>query len=80
MLIEPVSWVPEAESTVEETMTEAAALYYEEMEKFVEEEEKEAFAAYYVYDINLSTNYYAVGVYGNQLAAASCPTFGATML
>lgn len=64
-MIETVSWVPQADSTVHETMTEAAALYYEEMEKFVEEHEKEAFAAYYIYNIDTATNYYAIGVYGN---------------
>ena len=65
VMIETVSWVPEADSTVHETMTEAAALFYEEMEKFVEEKEKEAFAAYYIYNIDTTTNYYAIGVYGN---------------
>ena len=65
VMIETLSWVPQADSTVQETMTEAAVLYYEEMEKFVEEQEKEAFAAYYIYNIDTTTNYYAIGVYGN---------------
>lgn len=44
------------------------------------EEEEKAFAAYYVYSIDKSANSYKVGVYGNQVAAASSPNFGATML
>ena len=73
-------WQPEETSTVEETIAEAALKYYESQEEYLEEEGKEAFASYYVHTIDTVNNYYAVGVYGNQVAAASGPVFGATML
>lgn len=79
-MLEESSWVPEPNFTVEETMSEAAVQYYDMMELALEETKKEAFGAYYVYDMDTTTHSYSIGIYGNQLAAASCPTFGATML
>ena len=43
-------------------------------------EGKETFGAYYIYEADTDKNSYSIGVYGNQVAAASCPTFGSTML
>lgn len=70
----------ETSLSVKDTLTEAGALFFETAEEFVEEEDKEAFAAFYIYDFDSNANSYSIGIYGNQLAAASCPTFGATML
>lgn len=61
-------------------MAEAAVKYFELQEEYLSAEEIEAFASYYVYTIDKTKNYYAVGVYGNQVAAASGPAFGASML
>jgi DNA-directed RNA polymerase alpha subunit len=65
VMLETLDWQPEPGFTPYETLTEAAHLYYEEMEVFVEEESLEAFGAYYIYDYDKSKNYYAVGVFGN---------------
>ena len=80
MMLEQFDWQPEPEASVYDTMTEVAEYYYEEMEIFAEEHDKEAYAAYYIHSIDTEQNYYAVGVFGNQIAAASCPAFGAVML
>ena len=91
--LEESTWVPEHDLSVEEVMAEAAAQYFELAEEaesgghheshFMPKSghgEGEAFGAYYFYELDESTNTYSIGVYGNQVAAASCPTFGATML
>lgn len=36
--------------------------------------------AYYLYEADYLTNTYSIGIYGGQFAAASSPTYGATML
>ena len=64
---------------VNETMTEAA-VKIEDAFMIAEEEDREGFAAYYFYEADNSTHTYKIGVYGNQVAAASNTCFGATML
>lgn len=51
-----------------------------EEEQEGEAEKKEAFAAYYMFQVDRSAQSYSIAVYGNQVAAASSPNFGATML
>ena len=79
----------EAGESVEETLKNFAELVHEDAECFEEKEcaettyeseEKEAWAAYYIYQMDEVNDKYSIGVYGNQAAAASCPSFGAAML
>ena len=82
--------------TVEEAMEEAAEYMHELAEEAeegelhftthasnseeAEGEHMEAFAGYYIYNMDEINNQYSIGVYGNQVAAASTGAFGATML
>ena len=53
---------------------------FELAEEAEEEEHIEYFAGFYIYEMEESTHKYSIGVYGNQVAAASTTSFGATML
>jgi len=59
-----IDFVPEEDANVDTVISEAAEIFMEEAEKY-EEEHMEAFASYYVYDMDASTNSYSIGVYGN---------------
>ena len=61
-------------------MAGAAAMIEELAVEAEEEEHLEYFAAYYIYKMDEATNSYSIGIYGNQVAAASTTSFGATML
>ena len=45
-----------------------------------EGEEEEMLGAYYVYDMDETSNNYSIAVYGRQSAPGAIPTYGATML
>ena len=80
VVLKQTSWVPlPDQQSVKERIAGAA----EEMKVLAEEAEKthtEYFAGYYIYEMDQSSNTYSIGVYGNQLAAASTTSFGASML
>ena len=87
--LQSIDYVAETGESVEETLKNFAELVHEDAECFEEEEcaeehyeseEKEAWAAYYIYQMDEVNDKYSIGVYGNQAAAASCPSFGAAML
>ena len=59
-----IDFVPEENSSVDTIISEAAENFMEEAEIY-EEKHMEAFASYYVYDMDTSTNSYSIGVYGN---------------
>ena len=57
-----------------------AAEEMQELAEEAEEEEIEYFAGFYIYTMDEQNHAYSIGVYGNQIAAASTTSFGATML
>ena len=65
--------------TVIATMS-SAATEMEELAEEAEEEDIEYFAGFYIYKMDEQNHDYSIGVYGNQIAAASTTSFGATML
>lgn len=84
--IQIINWVPTStcKSTPGTCTKEILKEYAVELEKeflFAEEElHKEAFAAYYIYQVDKTKQTYNIAIYGNQVAAASSPNFGASML